>query len=195
MIIRFAAPGDYPALLRIYGQYIDTPVTFECALPSEEEFGKRIGAAAEFYPCLVCEEAGKVVGYAYGHRQMEREAYQWNAELSIYLDGAYTSKGLGKTLYALLIGLLRLQGIKTVYGGVTVPHPKSEGLHEAMGFQRLGTYHSTGYKCGRWHDVVWFEKQIAPYDSKPQPIRPIGAVPKDAVAALFRKALEDVASL
>ena len=40
--IRFAAPDDAAALLRIYAQYIETPITFEYTLPSEEEFAQRI---------------------------------------------------------------------------------------------------------------------------------------------------------
>ena len=31
---RFAAPADSAALLKIYGEYLDTPITFECALLS-----------------------------------------------------------------------------------------------------------------------------------------------------------------
>ena len=34
MNIRLVRPGDSAALLRIYAQYIDTPVTFEYTLPS-----------------------------------------------------------------------------------------------------------------------------------------------------------------
>jgi len=41
---RFAAPADSAALLKIYGEYLDTPITFECALPSEAEFAGRIAA-------------------------------------------------------------------------------------------------------------------------------------------------------
>ncbi len=34
MEIRFVVPDDSRALLDVYAQYVDTPVTFECALPS-----------------------------------------------------------------------------------------------------------------------------------------------------------------
>ena len=80
MNVRWARPQDSAALLRIYAQYIDTPVTFEYTLPSENEFAARIGAISAEYPYLVCEEDGETLGYAYAHRQAEREAYQWNAE-------------------------------------------------------------------------------------------------------------------
>lgn len=176
MKVRFATPDDCPALLNIYAQYIKTPITFEYTLPSQAEFAGRIAAISQEYPYLVCEENGGVLGYAYAHRHMEREAYQWNAELSVYLDPSHASKGLGKKLYLLLIEILQLQAVKTVYGGVTSPNAKSEALHKSLGFQVLGTYHNAGYKDGAWHDVSWFEKAIAEYGSNPAPFVPINRI-------------------
>lgn len=187
MNIRFAQRSDCKALLRIYAQYIDTPVTFECRLPTKEEFSERIADISAGYPYLVCEENGCVVGYAYAHRQKEWEAYQWNAELSVYLDEGFTSRGIGRVLYGALMELLALQGVKTVYGVVTVPNEKSERLHERMGFRIAGRYRRTGYKCGEWHDVRWFEKQIAPYDANPRPILPMGELPADQRNAVLNK--------
>ena len=100
---------------------------------------------------------------------------------------AHASRGLGRRLYGALIDILRLQGIRTVYGCVTVPNEKSEGLHQALGFRRLGTYRSTGYKCCAWRDVAWFEKPIAPYDENPEPIRPVGDIPAEALAAILKR--------
>ncbi len=187
MGFRFAAPTDSTALLAIYGQYLDTPTTFECVLPSEEEFAGRITAFGGTYPYLVWEEDGRIRGYAYAHRQAERAAYQWNAELSVYLDRDCTGRGVGRRLYSALMDILRLQGIRTVYGCVTLPNEKSEGLHRTMGFQKLGTYHSAGYKCGAWHDVAWFERPIAPYDQDPAPIRSIGEIPAETLAEILRR--------
>ena len=178
MGMRFVTGEDAAALLRIYAQYIDTPITFECRLPTVEEFAGRVASICAGYPYLVWEEQEKIVGYAYAHRQKEREAYQWNAELSVYLDGDFTSRGIGKALYDALIKILRLQGIKTVYGIVTLPNEKSEQLHERMGFHIAGTCRCTGYKCGAWHDVRWFEKQIAPYEENPAPVCPVSELPE-----------------
>lgn len=169
MTFRFATEKDSAALLQIYGQYLDTAVTFEYCLPTEEEFAERIRSIGSDYPYLVCEEKEKIIGYAYAHCHMERAAYQWNAELSVYLDGSCTSRGIGSRLYQALFEMLRLQNVKTVYGCVTVPNERSEALHEKLGFSRIGTYCLAGYKNGAWHDVCWFEKQIAPHDSEPLP--------------------------
>ena len=84
MRYRLATEADAEVLLTIYGQYIETEITFEYRLPSLDEFRKRIRDILLFYPYLVAEEDGKVIGYAYAHRHMQREAYQWNGELSIY---------------------------------------------------------------------------------------------------------------
>lgn len=186
MTLRFALPSDSPALLAIYAQYIDTPITFEYTLPGPQEFADRIAGISRWYPYLLCEEEGRAVGYAYAHRPWAREAYQWNAELSIYLAPSVVGQGLGRKLYRTLIELLRLQGIRTAYGCVTLPNPESEGLHRSLGFYLTGTYHDAGYKCGKWHDVGWFEREIAPHDVIPAPIRPFSEVPAVQVDAVLQ---------
>ncbi len=185
--IRFAVAADAAALLGIYGQYIDTPITFECALPSEEAFRRRVAEYGAACPYLVWEEDGRILGYAYAHRLGERAAYQWSAELSIYLGRDSTGRGLGRRLYGALMELLWLQGVRTAYGCVTLPNAGSEGLHAAMGFRLTGTWHRAGFKCGAWRDVGWFEKTIAPYDPSPAPVRPIGGVPAAAAAEILER--------
>lgn len=185
-----ATIADATALRAIYAQYIDTPISFEYELPSEAAFADRVGDILKIYPYLVCESEGRVVGYAYAHRQLEREAYGWNAELSIYIDRSALSQGIGRSLYGALIEILSAQGIRNVFGGVTLPNPKSEGLHQSMGFRRAGVYHRTGYKCGRWHDVVWFEKQIGNCDGEPAPLLPITEVLKQRLDAILERYCE-----
>ena len=189
MTIRFAAPADSPALLKIYGQYIETPVTFEYVLPTEQEFADRIADISKCYPYLVCAENNEITGYAYACRHLERAAYQWNAELSIYLERSFTSRGLGKKLCRILIDILKLQGVRTVYSGVVAPNAKSEALHKSLGFEAAGVYPNMGYKCGKWRDVIWFAKQIAPYDVGPQPIIPIGRIPEEQIQKIILAAI------
>ena len=55
MPIRFAVPADSAALLRVYGEYIDTPITFEYTLPSQAEYTARIEGILAFYPYLIWE--------------------------------------------------------------------------------------------------------------------------------------------
>ena len=59
MEMRFATEEDAPALLEIYGQYIDTPITFETELPSLEDFRWRIREFSRDYPYLVSVQDGR----------------------------------------------------------------------------------------------------------------------------------------
>lgn len=168
--IRLARESDAPELLHIYERYVrDTAVTFEYEAPTAEEFTRRVREFSAEFPYLVCLMDGVIVGYAYAHRQRERAAYQWNAELSVYVNWRYLRRGIGKAMYSALIELLRLQRYRSVYGVVTIPNPFSEKLHEAFGFRRAGVYHDTGFKRGSWYDVAEFEKKIGSFEGEPEP--------------------------
>lgn len=186
-MLRLATPQDAPALVGIYGQYIHTPITFEYELPSPREFQDRITHTLAGYPYLVWEEDGVPVGYAYAHRFKERAAYQWGAELSVYVAQGHTSRGVGRRLYGALLDLLRLQGVRTVYGVVTVPNAKSEGLHRSLGFQDGGICHNTGYVAGAWRDVQTFEKAIGSFDPEPAPITPFPQLEEQQVHGVLTR--------
>ena len=170
--IRLASTDDADGIRAVYAPFVDTPVTFEEEAPSCEAYRERIAEICEKYPCLVAEEGGRVVGFAYAHELRERIAFQWNAELSVYLAPDAQGQGVGSRLYAALIELLRLMGIKAAYGVVTSPNPASERLHRAFGFALMGVQPHAGFTCGAWHDVAWYVREIAPFEDEPAPPAP-----------------------
>lgn len=187
MNIRFATLEDTAAILAIYEQYINTTVTFEYTLPSYEEFQERIAHISCEYPYLVWEEDGKVLGYAYSHKAMERAAYQWNAEFSIYLDNSQMKKGVGKAMYEILIDISKLQGVKNALGVITEENTGSCIFHERLGFTKFATYRKTGYKNGKWLDVNWYEKELDERLPDPTPIIPIRELPMADLLAIIEK--------
>ena len=173
--IREAVPGDAPALLDIYAPYIrDTVITFEYDVPTAEKFAARIEETAALHPYLVCERDGQIIGYAYAHRIRERAAYDWAAELSIYLAPEAHGQGVGTALYRCLIDLLEQQRLRILYGCVTLPNEKSQKLHEKLGFSLVGVWHGSGWKFDGWHDVGWFEKRLG----GDGPAQPVAAFPQ-----------------
>jgi len=60
---------------------------------------------------------------------------------------------VGRSLYEALLPILARQGYRSAYAGISQPNPGSVGLHERLGFRRIGTYPKVGYKLGHWHDV------------------------------------------
>lgn len=141
---------DTAALRAIYASYIATPITFETELPSEAAYAERIEEIAAMYPYIVAEYDGGIVGYAYAHRHMDRAAYDWNAEISVYLAQHVTR-----------------QGVKNAYSLITLPNPASVRLHTACGFTQYGVMHRTGYKAGAWYDVGCYEKTLAVHEENP----------------------------
>ena len=162
--VRLARPeADASALLNIYApSVLASPASFEETLPSVEEMAGRIRKGLETYPWLVCEADGRVAGYAYGSRHRERASYRWAVDVSVYVEASLQRRGIGRTLYASLIPLLRRLGYYQAYAGVTLPNPASVGLHESMGFQPFAVYQDVGYKLGRWHDVGWWRLTLRP---------------------------------
>ena len=61
MGVRLATVNDSNEILKIYGQYIDTAITFEYTLPNEKEFEERVKSIILQYPYLVYEEDGNII--------------------------------------------------------------------------------------------------------------------------------------
>jgi len=159
--IRLATPDDAHAIASIYAYYVaNTPISFEVAPPSADEMRTRIKRTLQRFPYLVCEDGGRVVGYAYAGRHHERAAYDWSCEVSVYVDNGMHRRGIGRVLYAALLALLRRLGYYNALAGITVPNDGSIGLHAAMGFRHAGLNRAVGYKDGRWWDVAYMETSL-----------------------------------
>ncbi len=171
--MRVATPNDADQVLEIYAPFCAaTPVSFETDVPTVEEMRRRIVTTLEFFPWLIAEEAGSVLGYAYASRHRERAAYRWAADVSVYVREDTRGKGVGRALYTSLFAILRLQGIYNILAGISLPNAASVALHEAMGLRLLGVYTAIGYKCGAWHDVGWWQHALRPHAGPPED--PIG---------------------
>ena len=174
--IRFADPArDAAGILAVYAPYIrETAVTFETEVPAPDAFTARVAGICADFPYLVLEADGELAGYAYAHRQAERAAYAWNAELSIYLAGKWRGRGLGAPLYRLLERLLAMQGYVNLYGVITASNRGSIAMHEKLGYRQIGLHEKTGWKFGQWHDVAWLYKRVG--EGEPGTILPLSAL-------------------
>ena len=161
-MIRIATHADLPAILAIYGPYVlNTTASFEYTVPTLEEFTRRFDAITAQFPWLVWEEAGKILGYAYGSLPFARAGYRWCAEASVYLRPEATRRGIGTRLYAALEEILRRQGYKTVYVIITGANETSLAFHEAVGYHHTARFPLCAYKFDTWVDVIWMEKPLS----------------------------------
>jgi len=159
--IRPATPADAPALLAIYGPFVEaTAVSFEELVPTTEEFASRIAKSLAGWQWLIIERRAKLLGYAYGSAHRDRPAYRWSVEVSAYVHPDHRRQGLGLALYQALLKDLATQGYCNAYAGITLPNEPSVALHQAVGFVPIGTFKSVGRKFGKWHDVAWFHRVL-----------------------------------
>lgn len=160
-MIRIATEKDIPAILAIYGPYVeDTTVSFEYTVPTEEAFLERFRGITAQFPWLVWEEEGKVLGYAYGSPPYARAAYGWCAEPSVYLAPEAHRKGIGTALYAALEKILALQGYQVLYALVTSENGPSMAFHEKNGYSLRAEFPACAWKFGRSLGVTWLEKRL-----------------------------------
>ena len=186
--LRAADPSDAPRLLEIYAPYVtDTAITFEYDVPAVEEFRERMERTLEKYPYIVAIRDGRIIGYAYASAFAERAAYGWSVELSIYVDMEERRSGAGRKLYDALETILKEMHILNVNACIACPKEEDEYLdrnsvqfHEHMGFRLAGEFHDSGYKFGRWYNMVWMEKMIGEHTDQPLPVLTFSQV-KDKV--------------
>ncbi|MBQ7477690.1 MAG: N-acetyltransferase, partial [Selenomonadaceae bacterium] len=100
-----------------------------------------------------------------------RAAYDWSAELTIYLNPEEKGHGIGRKLYEAIEEKLAGMGIKNLYACIGDPLEEdeyltrnSEKFHAHMGFTKVGTFHKCGHKFGRWYNMIWMEKIIGKHE-------------------------------
>lgn len=176
--IRKATLKDAEKLLKIYAYYVEhTAITFEYLVPPLEEFRERVRKTLLKYPFLVLESRDGIVGYAYAGAFVGRAAYDWSAEVTIYLAADQHNKGYGRRLYNALERELAEMGIRNLYACIGYPNTEdayltknSAQFHSHMGYRQVGLFKDCGYKFDRWYSMIWMEKMIGEHDAHPKPV-------------------------
>lgn len=158
ILIRPAVPADAAGICAIYNHFVlTTTVSFELDPVSEAAMAQRIEEVSQQFPWLICEEAGKICGYAYATKWKAREAYRHAVESSVYVDKDSSGRGVGSRLYHTLLSELRARAVHTVIGGIAQPNPASVALHEKLGFVQVAYFAAVGRKFDQWIDVACWQ--------------------------------------
>lgn len=187
--VRTAHIDDAEALLCIYAPYVKkTAITFEYDVPSIDEFQRRMKQIMTRYPYYVAELGNEIVGYAYLSPFVGRKAYDWAAEISIYIKENARGNGIGSALYRTIEETAKAQHITNLNACIGYPEKDDEYLtknsadyHAHMGYQMIGEFHKCGYKFGRWYNMVWMEKIIGDHPEKPDEIIPFPELDREAI--------------
>ena len=166
--IRPSRDSDMDILTRIYRHHVQHgTASFETEAPDRAEMARRrADIVGRGMPHLVLEQAGVVRGYAYAGPYRPRAAYRDTVENSVYLAPDAIGLGFGRRLLAALITECTALGLRQMVAVVgDSGNLPSIGLHERLGFRRVGTLQSVGFKHGRWLDTVLLQLTLGTGDT------------------------------
>lgn len=161
-MIRNIKPEDAPAICGIYNYYVlNSVVTFEEDIVEASDMKSKIEEIMKKLPWIVYEENNEILGYAYASEWKSRCAYKHSVESTVYLKQGAMGKGIGSSLYAELINLLKEIKVHAILGGIALPNEASIALHEKFGFENVAQFREVGFKFNRWVDVGYWELIIS----------------------------------
>jgi len=172
LLIRPSTPADLAAITAIYGEAVlHGTGTFELEAPDQPEMARRRDdVLSKGLPWLVAERAGQVLGYAYANHFRPRKAYRFCLEDSIYLHPDARGQGVGRVLLAELMGRCEAAGARQMLAVIgDAANAGSIGVHAALGFEHTGVLKASGWKFGRWLDVVLMQRSLGTGASTPAP--------------------------
>lgn len=161
--IRVATARDAASIQAIYAPIVaHTSVSFEIEPPGVAEIERRIRHTLERLPWFVGEDGqGCVNGYVYASPHRERAAYRWAVDVTAYVREDCRGQRVGQRLYRRLLTELAALGYHQACAGITLPNAASVALHESVGFRPVGVFPRIGHKLGAWHDVGWWQCELA----------------------------------
>lgn len=165
MRIEEATEASVPAITAIYNEAVrSTTAVWNSSTVDEADRLRWLEAhRAADHPVLVAlDDAEEVVGYATFGDWRAWEGYRYTVEHSVYVRGDQRGRGVGEQLLVALIGRARALGKHVLVAGVEAGNAASIGLHEKLGFRRVGYLPQVGRKFERWLDLVFLQLILDP---------------------------------
>jgi L-amino acid N-acyltransferase YncA len=159
--VRAARFGDLPLIQDIHNQgIIDRVATLDTEVRTMTDMQLWFKRHGPRHPVLVAEVGDSIAGWASLNTFNARPAYQYVADLSIYLARPWRGKGLGARLLAPLIPLARELGYHKIVLSAFPTNTAGMRLYERQGFTTVGIYKEMGLLDGRWVDTIIMEKLL-----------------------------------
>lgn len=183
MIIRDAIDSDIPGITAIYNDAVEntTAIWNETTVDESNRAAWLADRREAGFPVLVAvregadvgadvpvgpKAPGPVLGYASYAQWRPFDGYRYTVEHSVYVRGDTRGAGIGRALMEALVVRARAAGLHAMIAGVDTSNVASIGLHESMGFRRVGQLDEVGAKFGRWLDLTFLRLAL---DDAPAP--------------------------
>ncbi|KAG1467206.1 hypothetical protein G6F56_004537 [Rhizopus delemar] len=160
-VIREATEEDVPQLFEIFNERIinSTCIFAYDTVSMENRVSWMKDLKSKGYPLIVAaeKETNKAVAYACLGSFRPHPAYVLTSEISLYIHQKHQRKGLGATMLKELLRVGREMKFRSIIASITADNEGSILLFSKFNFQNMGVAHDSGYKFGKFLDVVFME--------------------------------------
>lgn len=163
VVVRPPDDADFVAIQRIYADAVaNSAASFELEPPTVDDLRarhRRLVDAGD--PYRVAVVAGEIAGYCYAGPFRDRPAYRFTVESSVYVAAAFRRQGVARVLMQRLIEACEARGFRqmiAVIGGKR--NEASIGLHQGLGFERVGVLQNVGRKFDAWQDITLMQRVL-----------------------------------
>jgi L-amino acid N-acyltransferase len=160
--VRLAERRDAEAIRSIYNiEVAESTVTFDLVPRNIDDQVEWIDEHSGAHPAVVAEDpTGQIVGFGSLSPFKDRPAYSTTVEDSVYVRRDLRGQGVGRLLLDELLRLAADHGFHSMMARIVGNHEPSIALHEACGFEIVGTEREIGRKFGRWLDIVEMQRLL-----------------------------------
>lgn len=103
---------------------------------------------------------GCVIGYASSGQYRPKAAYETTVETSVYVAPDSVGRGVGASLYTVLLDALEQEDVHRALAGSALPNEASVTLHSRFGFHLVAHFSEQGRKFDRYWEVDWYERAL-----------------------------------
>lgn len=154
-----ASAQDAAAVQAIYNHYIrHTVVNFASTEKTQGEVEAMIATRPAFF---VARRGGEVLGFATYAQFRGGDGYARCMEHTILLRPDASGAGLGRALLTAVEDHARAGGAHSIFAGVAAENVAGRAFHAAMGYREAALLPQTGWKFGRWLDLVLMQKFLS----------------------------------
>lgn len=170
-LIRQATAADAPAIAAIWEPVVrETTITFSSEVKAPAGVAALIAErAAAGFPFLLAEAGGEPLGFASYAQFRGGNGYARCMEHTIILAPAARGQGIGRALMAAIEAHAAARGAHSLWAGVSGENAAGIAFHAALGYAHAATLRETGFKFGRWLDLVLMVKYLSMCSDLPKP--------------------------
>jgi phosphinothricin acetyltransferase len=163
MIIKPVTSAQIPEILAIFNEAIvHTTALYDYEPRTLEKVNQwyEVHVQNDFPVIGAFDEAGTLLGFAAYGSFRPHEGYKFTFEHSVYVRTDARGRGIGETLLTALIAEAQKRPVHSLIGVIDADNTVSIRLHEKLGFSFCGKIPQSGFKFGRWLDVVFYQLQM-----------------------------------